>query len=132
MGTLPSGKVTFLFTDIEGSTKLAQDYPDESQGLFTRHNEILNQVIEEHNGYVFQVVGDSFSVAFHTAEDALNAAVSAQHALQTEPWSPALVKVRMGIHSGAAQLQEGSSETTYLGYSDLPHDFVPKPKLLLL
>ena len=63
--TLPTGTVTFLFTDIEGSTKLAQEYREAMPALLTRHNQILHQAIEAHNGYVFQVVGDSFAAAFH-------------------------------------------------------------------
>ncbi len=58
MSNLPSGTVTFLFTDIEGSTKLAQEHPDEMPVLLAHHNEILNQAIEKNNGYVFQIVGD--------------------------------------------------------------------------
>jgi len=73
--TRPSGTVTFLFTDIEGSTKLAQQHPDAMPVLLTRHNEILHDAIQKHNGYVFQIVGDSFSAAFHSASDALNAAL---------------------------------------------------------
>lgn len=64
---IPTGTVTFLFTDIEGSTKLAQQYPDEMPALLARHNEILNQSIKLHSGFVFQIVGDSFSAAFHSA-----------------------------------------------------------------
>jgi class 3 adenylate cyclase len=60
---LPSGTVTFLFTDIEGSTKLSQQYANELSALLARHKEILNQAIETHNGFVFQIVGDSFSAA---------------------------------------------------------------------
>ncbi|MDQ3005244.1 MAG: hypothetical protein M3R47_07655 [Chloroflexota bacterium] len=60
MNSLPSGTVTFLFTDIEGSTKLAQQYPDAMPTLLARHHEILHQSIQAHNGYVFQVVGDSW------------------------------------------------------------------------
>src|SRR5688572_12006272 len=106
MTTLPSGTVTFLFTDIEGSTKLAQQYPDAMPALLARHHEILNQSIQTHNGYVFQVVGDSFAVAFHSASDALNAALDAQRCLQNEAWSPTPIKVRMGIHAGAAQIND--------------------------
>ncbi len=93
---LPSGTVTFLFTDIEGSTKLAQQYRDLMPALLTRHNQILHQAIEVQNGYVFQVVGDSFAAAFHSASDALHAAVDAQRALQNEAWTPAIIKVRIG------------------------------------
>lgn len=119
MGTLPSGTVTFLFTDIEGSTRLAQEYPDELPSLLVRHNEILNQAIQRHAGFIFQIVGDSFSAAFHNAGDAVTAALEAQHSLSREAWSPAAVKVRMGIHTGAAQLQEESSESRYSGYATL-------------
>ena len=120
MANLPSGTVTFLFTDIEGSTKLAQQYPDEMPFLLRRHNEILNQAIQAHNGFVFQIVGDAFYVAFQHASDALNAALVAQRSLHKEAWSPAPVKVRMGIHTGAAQLLEGDSkESKYSGYATL-------------
>ncbi len=115
----PSGTVTFLFTDIEGSTKLAQEYPNEIPALLARHNEILTQSIEAHNGYVFRVVGDAFSAAFHTASDALNAALDAQRLLQNEAWMPAPIKVRMGIHTGAAQLEDHSDHFDYLGYATL-------------
>ncbi|HLA06673.1 MAG TPA: adenylate/guanylate cyclase domain-containing protein, partial [Anaerolineales bacterium] len=113
---LPSGTVTFLFTDIEGSTKLAQQYPDAMPALLARHHEILNQSIQAHNGYVFQVVGDSFSAAFHSASDALNAALEAQKLLYSESWSPARIKVRMGIHTGAAQIND---DKQYSGYATL-------------
>src|SRR5688500_11739640 len=102
MSTPPSGTVTFLFTDIEGSTRLAQQYPDAMHFLLARHNQILHQVIEAHNGFVFQIVGDSCSAAFHSANDALNAALHAQRCLHKEAWSPAPIKVRMGLHTGAA------------------------------
>jgi predicted ATPase/class 3 adenylate cyclase/DNA-binding XRE family transcriptional regulator/Tfp pilus assembly protein PilF len=116
---LPTGTVTFLFTDIEGSTRLAQQFPDAMPALLARHHEILNQSIQSHNGYVFQVVGDEFAAAFHSARDALNAALSAQHVLQHEAWSPAAIKVRMGIHTGAAQLNDASAPTVYSGYAAL-------------
>src|SRR5512138_274796 len=99
MGSLPSGTVTFLFTDIEGSTKLAQQYPDAMPALLARHRDILQQSIKSQNGYLFQVVGDSYSAAFHSASDALHAALEVQGYLHNEPWSPAPIKVRMGIHT---------------------------------
>ena len=104
--TLPTGTVTFLFTDIEGSTKLAQEHPKEMPELLTRHNEILTQSIESYHGFVLRIVGDSFSAAFDTASDALSAALEAQRKLQNESWSPAPIKVRMGIHTGSAQLKD--------------------------
>src|SRR5581483_9659213 len=119
MNHLPTGTVTFLFTDIEGSTKLAQEYPDALPDLLARHNDILQQAIETHHGFVFQIVGDSFAVSFHNARDAVNAALDAQRALQNEAWSPAPIKVRMGIHTGAAELRAESSHARYVGYATL-------------
>ena len=116
---LPSGTVTFLFTDIEGSTKLAQEYSDEMPVLLARHNEILDQAIQTYNGFVFRVVGDSYSAAFHTAQDALNAALDAQRKMQNEAWSPAPVKVRMGINTGTAQLKDDLKGAFYEGYATL-------------
>jgi predicted ATPase/class 3 adenylate cyclase len=116
MEGLPSGTVTFLFTDIEGSTKLAQQYPDAMPVLLARHHEILNRCMQTHHGFVFQIVGDSFSAAFHSASDALNAALETQRSLHNESWSPTPIKVRMGIHTGAAQL---SIDNQYSGYATL-------------
>jgi predicted ATPase/class 3 adenylate cyclase len=117
---LPSGTVTFLFTDIEGSTRLAQEYANVLSALLARHKEILNQAIEAYQGHVFQIVGDSFSAAFDTATNALKAATDAQRLLHEEAWSPEPIKVRMGIHTGAAQVAEDSSiEGPYAGYATL-------------
>jgi predicted ATPase/class 3 adenylate cyclase len=117
---LPTGTVTFLFTDIEGSTKLSQEYADDLSVLLTRHREILHQTIEAHYGFIFQVVGDSFSVAFDTARNAVSAASEAQWLLHNEAWSPVPIKVRMGIHTGVAQLADDSSiEGPYSGYATL-------------
>ena len=118
ISTLPTGTVTFLFTDIEASTKLAQQYPDDMPALLARHHEILHQAIQEQNGYVFQIVGDAFCASFHSAIEALTAAVNAQRLLYYEPWSPAPIRVRMGIHTGRADLQ-GKGE--YHGYLTLSH-----------
>ena len=74
--------------------------------LLARHNEILNQSIETQHGFVFRIVGDSFSAAFDAASDALSAALEAQRKLQNESWSPASIKVRMGIHTGSAQMKD--------------------------
>lgn len=111
--------VTFLFTDIEGSTKLAQKYPDTMPALLARHNDILNQAIEEQNGFAFQVVGDSFSAAFSTPSDALHAALAAQRMLHKEEWLPVPIKVRMGINTGSAQIIEDSNGTQYEGYATM-------------
>ncbi|MBI5876120.1 MAG: hypothetical protein HZB53_00595 [Chloroflexi bacterium] len=81
MTTPPTGTVTFLFTDIEGSTRLAQAHPTEWEAARQRHHAILRAAAETHHGYVFQIVGDAFCVAFATAPDALAAALDAQRAL---------------------------------------------------
>ena len=119
MTEAPTGTVTFLFTDIEGSTKLAQEYPGEMPTLLARHNQILNESIESNHGFVFRIVGDSFSAAFNTASDALTAALKAQQKLQNEAWSPAPIKVRMGIHTGTAKLKDDPHGAFYEGYQTL-------------
>ena len=119
MSLLPAGTVTFLFTDIEGSTKLAQEHPDEMPALLTRHHEILRGAIQAQNGYIFQNEGDSLAVAFHSPLDALYAAIHAQKMLQNEAWEPAPIKVRMGIYTGAAKLNDASAPTVYAGYTTL-------------
>jgi predicted ATPase/class 3 adenylate cyclase len=113
---LPSGTVTFLFTDIEGSTKLAQQYRDKWESLRSRHDAILKSAIESQNGYVFQIIGDAFCAAFHTAGDALQASITSQTNLQAENWGEALIKVRMGIHTGKAEIQPAGD---YHGYAAL-------------
>jgi len=115
--TTPTGTVTFLFTDIEGSTKLAREYPDKWDSLRKRHHEILQAAMGTHNGYVFQIIGDAFCVAFHTARDAVNAAMEAQSKLRTEDWDAAPIKVRMGVHTGEAELQEAGDYRGYLSMS---------------
>jgi predicted ATPase/class 3 adenylate cyclase len=120
MTNLPTGTVTFLFTDIEGSTKLAQAHPDHWPQLQERHHALLRHAIEAHNGYVFQIIGDAFCTAFSTAPDALNAAVEAQHALGREAWGTDPILVRMGIHTGVAQA--GAADAVaggYTGYASL-------------
>ena len=115
----PSGTVTFLFTDIEGSTNIAQKYPKEMPELLARHNTLLYRSFERYHGFIFRIVGDSFSAAFDTASDALSAALEAQRELQNESWSPASIKVRMGIHTGSAQLKNDAQGTSYEGYETL-------------
>ncbi len=118
--SLPTGTVTFLFTDIEGSTDLAQQYPDALPALLAQHHAILHQTMAAHRGFVFQILGDAFHVAFHTAGEALQAALDAQRLLQQQAWMPAPVKVRMGINTGAAQLVNADNPSgAYTGYSTL-------------
>jgi predicted ATPase/class 3 adenylate cyclase len=118
-GQPPSGTVTFLFTDIEGSTQLAQEHPDEMLALLAQHHELLRRAVQAHGGYVFQTVGDSFAVAFHAPYDAIMAAYDAQCFLQNEAWSPTAIRVRMGIHTGAALLNDASAPIVYSAYATL-------------
>ena len=82
MHQYPTGTVTFLFTDIEGSTKLAREHPEEWEAAQRQHHKILREAIESHGGFVFQIIGDAFCAAFHKAGDAVNAAHHAQMALR--------------------------------------------------
>ena len=99
----PTGLVTFLFTDIEGSTILSQQFPDKLPAALTRHNEILNEVIEYCNGFVFKKIGDAYCCAFENVSDAVIASVEIQKRLSKENWNEAVIKIRMGIHSGNAE-----------------------------
>jgi class 3 adenylate cyclase len=117
---LPSGTVTFLFTDIQGSTKLAQEHRDTWEALRARHHAILHSATQSNNGYVFQIIGDAFCAVFHTAREALDASLAAQRALQTENWGETPIKVRMGINTGAAQAGSNADGSGgYTGYSTM-------------
>jgi predicted ATPase/class 3 adenylate cyclase len=104
--SLPVGDVTFLFTDVEGSTRLWEDDPDAMEHALAAHDERLRSAMERHHGYVFTTAGDSFAVAFDDALDAVAAAVEAQRAL-IAPCGSLNVRVRMGIHSGVAAVRDG-------------------------
>jgi predicted ATPase/class 3 adenylate cyclase len=112
MSSFPSGTVTFLFTDIEGSTKLAQAYPDQWESLRERHHSILQAAMDAYNGFVFQVIGDAFCVSFHNVHNGLCAAIDAQQKLSSEDWGKTPVRVRMGLHTGSAELHGND----YRGY----------------
>jgi predicted ATPase/class 3 adenylate cyclase len=104
---LPTGTVTFLFTDIEGSTRLWEQFPAEMKVALARHDALLRLAIRDHDGYVFSTGGDAFCAAFHTAADGLAAARDAQLALTREPWPASVqIKVRMVVHTGAAELRD--------------------------
>ena len=108
MAELPTGTVTFLFTDIEGSTKLWEKYPDGMKTALARHDEILRAAILAHSGYVVKTTGDGFHAAFPTALDALVATLSIQRSIHTEPWSETgPLKVRAALHTGEAQVRDG-------------------------
>jgi class 3 adenylate cyclase len=105
---VPTGTVTFLFTDIEGSTRLWEGHPGEMRAAVERHDQILRSIVGQHRGYVFSTGGDAFCVAFGRAGDAVAAAASAQRELDMEAWpAPTPVRVRMGLHTGEAQERDG-------------------------
>lgn len=104
----PSGTVTFLFTDVEDSTRLWEDDTALMEAALERHDDILRSAIVARGGYVFSTAGDAFSAAFDRVSDAVDAAVEAQRALAEEPWvDPVVIRVRMGLHSGEAQERDG-------------------------
>jgi class 3 adenylate cyclase len=107
---LPAGTVTFLLTDIEGSTRLWETVPEAMEVALERHNRLLTGVIDEHGGVVVtsRGEGDSFFAAFGSAVAAVEAAGACQLRLGSEPWpAGASLRVRMGLHSGDAQVQDG-------------------------
>ena len=118
MATPAAEAVTFLFTDIEGSTPLWEHYPEAMPGALAEHDALLREAIETHGGRVFKTVGDAFCAAFETPTAALAAAVDAQRGLrdrpqrcasdQGSPTSEVLaIRVRMGLHTGAAEQRDG-------------------------
>jgi WD40 repeat protein/class 3 adenylate cyclase len=104
MVDLPTGTVTFLFTDIEGSTRLWEQHPEAMRLDLARHNVLVRSVIEAHGGHVFKTMGDAFCAAFAHAQDAVNAALEAQRVLHKH--LPQM-RVRMALHTGAAEVQDG-------------------------
>jgi predicted ATPase/class 3 adenylate cyclase len=105
---LPSGTVTFLFTDLEGSTTLWEEHPDAMQAALARHDDLVGRAIEGRNGYVVKSTGDGFLAAFANAPDGVAAAVDAQLALTGAAWpETGPLRVRMGLHTGMAEVRDG-------------------------
>ena len=101
MAELPAGTVTFLFTDIEGSTRLLKALRDGYGDVLAEHERILRTAIDEAGGQVVDTQGDAVFAAFSRARAAVDAALAAQRALAAFPWPEAgVVRVRMGVHSG--------------------------------
>jgi class 3 adenylate cyclase len=112
MSGAPSGTVTLLFTDVEGSTRLWEAERDAMAAALRRHDEILRDAIEQVGGYVFKTVGDSFCAAFSTARAGLDAALAAQRKLAEQSWPTSRpILVRMGLHAGVCEERDGD----YLG-----------------
>jgi predicted ATPase/class 3 adenylate cyclase len=105
---LPTGTVTFLFSDIEGSTQLWDRHPQGMRSALSRHDSLLNQSVTENGGYLVKTTGDGAYAVFKRAIDAVQAAISAQTILQAETWpetTPDRLLSRMGIHTGEAELR---------------------------
>jgi predicted ATPase/class 3 adenylate cyclase len=108
MGEMPVGTVTFLFTDIEGSTRLWQEDEALMRRAVARHDQLLRAVVAGHGGVVFSTMGDGLAAAFQTASAAVSCAVEAQELLHRESWETLRpLRVRMGLHTGEAELREG-------------------------
>ncbi len=109
MSTMPKGTFTFLFTDIEGSTRLWERQPEAMRQALARHDQIMRAVIEGQGGHVFKTMGDAFCAAFAAAPAALDAALETQRALQAETWPGELegvIRVRMALHTGTAEARD--------------------------
>jgi class 3 adenylate cyclase len=100
--------VTFVFTDIEGSTRLWEEHPDAMRGALARHDEILRRAVEYHGGVIVKTTGDGAHAAFAVSAPAVLAAVDAQRDLGAETWpSQARISARIGVHTGVAEVRDG-------------------------
>src|SRR6476620_8188857 len=108
MSLLPSGTVTFLYTDIEGSTVRWERWPAAMKSAVEHHDALMREAIEANGGTVFRTMGDAFCAVFPTAPQALNAAIAAQCALLAETWDEqvAPIKVRMALHTGIGEVRD--------------------------
>jgi predicted ATPase/class 3 adenylate cyclase len=108
VGELPTGTVTFLFTDLERSTRLWEQHREAMQEALARHDRLLAEAVGAHGGRVVKGTGDGLHAVFSTADAAVGAAVAGQRALVAESWGPVgALRVRMGLHTGAAEARGG-------------------------
>ena len=113
-GHPPSGTVTFLLTDLEGSTRLWEQDPEAMKAAILRHDELLEQAIAADHGFVFSRMGDGMAASFSTAGDAISGAAAIQRALAEEPWATASpLRARIGLHTDEGVIVEG-------GYASRP------------
>jgi predicted ATPase/class 3 adenylate cyclase len=119
---LPAGTVTFLFTDIEGSTRLWETEPAAMARSLVLHNETLHAAFARHGGVVFSTMGDGMAVAFSSAAAAVRAALEAQRALMAAQWptGTGVLKVRMGLHTDEAVLRHGQAVLRHGQYVNRP------------
>src|SRR5215212_2849365 len=107
MTGLPTGTVTLLFTDVEGSTRLWERDPEAMSRAIARHDELLRSTVEAHGGFVFKTVGDAFHAAFSTAHEAVEAALDAQKSLLSEEGEVGPLRVRMALRTGPVEERDG-------------------------
>jgi predicted ATPase/class 3 adenylate cyclase/DNA-binding CsgD family transcriptional regulator len=108
----PTGTVTFLFTDIEGSTQRWEQHPELMRDALAHHDMLLHQTIAAHGGVIFKTIGDAICAAFASTPAALPAALASQRALITTSWgSSSPLRVRMALHTGSVEVYDGE----YLG-----------------
>ncbi|HLZ32106.1 MAG TPA: SIR2 family protein [Chloroflexota bacterium] len=108
--TLPTGTVTFLFTDVEGSTRLWEQFPEQMRQALVRHDALIEQCVGRHSGVLVRPrgEGDSRFAVFRRTVDAAAAAAAIQSALYREPWpADAALRVRIAVHTGEADLRDG-------------------------
>jgi class 3 adenylate cyclase len=107
---LPVGTVTFLLTDVEGSTKLWEEHPEAMRAALARHDALASAIVAGNRGTLIKSrgEGDSLFAVFHRATDAVAAACALQQAFRSEPWpTPGPLRVRAAVHTGEAELREG-------------------------
>jgi predicted ATPase/class 3 adenylate cyclase len=108
MTGISTGTITFLFTDVEGSTKLWERNPEAMSQALSHHDELIRNAVEAHDGFVFKTVGDAFYVAFSPAAEAVEAAIDVQKSLLSEDWEETgPLKVRIALHTGTADERNG-------------------------
>lgn len=105
---LPTGHITFVFTDIEGSSQLWEKFPQAMAASLARHDRLLREVFTGHRGHVFKTMGDAFCVTFADAADAARAALMAQRRMAAETWEvTGPLRIRIAVHSGEAEERDG-------------------------
>ena len=107
VATIPTGTVSFLFTDVEGSTRLWESDPDGMAASLALHDQIMRGVIDRHRGHVFSTAGDAFAVAFGSVGAAVAASTAIQIELLSADWPGPPINIRMGIHTGTAEERDG-------------------------
>jgi predicted ATPase/class 3 adenylate cyclase len=106
MTQLPTGTVTFLFTDLEGSTRLWEAHPEAMEDAIAEHDALLRDAVETHRGILFAEMGDGIAAAFPSAVDAITAALDAQLRLATHEWTGiGSLRARMGLYAGAGEIR---------------------------